>query len=76
MICINRLLPYTFLFLIKASSGCLESGSASSSHQACGGESYKTSMAVLTERAACVSETGLLCTLELHKEKCALTENN
>lgn len=49
MIRINRLLPYTSLLLIKASPGCLESGIASSSHQAFGGESYKTFTAVLTE---------------------------
>lgn len=49
IICINRQLPYTFLFLIKASSGRLESGIASSSHRACSGESYKTPTAALTE---------------------------
>lgn len=56
------------------SSGGLELGIAWSSRQTGGGESYKTSTAVLTEQP--VLEIGLLCTSELHKEKCALTENN
>lgn len=49
MICINRLLPYTSLSLIKASSGRLEPGAGPSSHRAGGGESYKTPTAVLIE---------------------------
>lgn len=49
MIRLNRLLPYTFFFLIKASPGCLDSGIASCSHQVRGGESYKTSTVALTE---------------------------
>lgn len=49
MICINRLLPYTSLFLIKASPDRLEPGTGLSSHQAGGGESYKTSTTVLPE---------------------------